>query len=109
MTCCGLLWLGVFCMLLVLSYPDFHRVMGQDFKVVDLDLMEGLYHMGKLGENVENPFEDLIRMICEVDIPPSPVAAVKTPRRASGVPQEIATYVPASVVLLRVTLNLRGL
>lgn len=61
--------------------------------------------MGKLRENVTNPFEPLVRMICEADIPPSPVAAVKAPRRTASGSQDTIAYALASVVLFFVFLN----
>lgn len=97
-----LLWAVVtrrlFHLILVLS-PDLDYIMGQYFKVVDFDLLQGLYSMGKLGENVTNPFETVVRMICEVDIPPSPVAAVKAPRRLTSGSHDPLTYALDSVLL----------
>lgn len=67
--------------------------MGQYFKIVDFDLMQSLYGMGKLGENVTNDFEELIRMICEVEMPPSLVAVPKAPLRAVASPRGTTSYV----------------
>lgn len=50
LVCHGLLWLVAYFSLPLLPSPHLNHVMGQYFRVVDFDLLEGLYGMGKLGD-----------------------------------------------------------
>lgn len=68
--------------------------------------MKSLYGMEKLGENVTNPFETLIRMICEVDMPPSLVQLSRIPVEFAAVHKKIQHMLHSVLVMFHVILNL---
>lgn len=65
--------------------------MGQYWNVVNLDKMEALDNMGKLGESLWEEQRDLVEKIAQANIPPPPGS--KTRKRLRTPPLDLGRYV----------------